>query len=171
MPCLVTEAVGTDVAWPEASSPSLPWSSAAGTADSVGHHRQPDLTEAVSLGRRHVPLRGAHTQSGLATCFRVFIPSLLCEMRVAVPRAAPSASAHRTLPDVPLPAHSPSGPQSFQQTDGTPPSPHQPIPLPRGSEQESSFVFEPQDIFGSIYYRTSITLIQSSLNGHNTFIL
>lgn len=31
--CLVTEADVTDVAWPEASSPSLPRSSAVGTAD------------------------------------------------------------------------------------------------------------------------------------------
>lgn len=68
-----------------------------------------------------------------------------------------------------LHARSPSGPHSFQQTDSRLP----PTPFPRlvAGEQESPFVFEPQDIFGSIYYRTSITLIQSSLNGHNTFVL
>lgn len=36
-----------------------------------------DVTEAVYLRRRHVWLWGENTQSGLATCFHVFIPSLL----------------------------------------------------------------------------------------------
>ena len=40
MTCLVTEAEVTDVACPEASSPSLPWPSAAGTVDC---RRQCDL--------------------------------------------------------------------------------------------------------------------------------
>lgn len=46
----------------------------------ICHHRQLELTEAVSLGRGYVLLWGEHAHSGLATCFCVIIPSLLCEM-------------------------------------------------------------------------------------------
>lgn len=62
----------------------------------------------------------------------------------------------------------PVGP-GLQVTAPGPPA--NPLPCPVSREQESSSVFKPSCIFGSIYYRTSITLIQSLLNGHNTFLL
>lgn len=44
-------------------------------------------------------------------------------------------------------------------------------PAPCYVSQESSSVFKPLYISGSVYYRTSMTLIQSLLNGSNTSLL
>lgn len=44
-------------------------------------------------------------------------------------------------------------------------------PAPCYISQESSSVFKPLYISGSVYYRTSMTLIQSLLNGYNTSLL